>query len=1006
MSEYGDSGSASVDETLVGTLGEGAVAYVPEDQTREPEPGSVVGRYVVEARIGMGSMGTVYRARDPKLGRDIALKLLRVDRKRNRADASARVLREAQAIARLNHPNVVVVNDVGQLDDQVFIAMELVRGETLSKWLTRQRRSWRDIVAALRQAGEGLAAAHAADLVHRDFKPDNVLVGDDGRVRVLDFGLARPTSTTSRDDTAPEFVAASHLEPADPLSSIATRVSGTPAYMAPEQFKLLPVGPHADQFSFCVALWEALFEQRPFQGDSYATIGAAVTLGRRRGPPQETEVPQWLVEVLDRGLAVDPNDRWPSMRDLLDQLRVDTSRSRATLAWSAWFAGGVAVCLGAWAVGSRDDEATCSGSEERLAAAWGPSTKARVGQAFTDSALPFAADTWTTLEGELDAYARAWIDAREDACAATQLRKEQSQALMTARMDCLAVRQRALESLTSALVTPTDEAIGGALEAARGLPAIASCSDPAYVTAAVPPPVEASLQAEVETIRTRIARARSASALGDIEGALAAMRAAQADAQRLDYMPVQLEAALALGHLEETSGNFAPAEALLRDAFFGAVKLGANDLAAEAATALIVVVGDRLGRFDEAREWIRHAEAALDASGGDRTELWIAHGGFLLRTGELDAADALYAKARARIEATGTPHQRASICDDIGVLHSDRGQYDEARTLHERAFEIRERDLGPNHPDIAASLQRLANVDQLSGRYDAAVENYDRARAILVRVHGGEGEPLGGLYHNLGRLQFIRGDLDAALPNLEKSVVVLERYKGPDHPTLATALNALGATLRKLGRIDEAMVAVQRAESILSRALGPDSIDRASVLTGLANIYDLQGRLDEALQHYEEAERIFEAGLGPEHPMVAILRTNRALLHLKLDQPGRGVTLTEEAVALLESSLGAEHPDLAAPLSAQGQALIDDGRPNEAVAPLRRALELQDSNGVSGQQRGETEITLAKSLWAVGERKEAAALADAAAKRFAENDATESLARLDAWRERNGLRSR
>ncbi len=1003
MDQYGESerGSASVDETLPGTLGEGAAPSDFDEPAAAPEPGSLIGRYVVDARIGMGSMGAVYRAHDPKLGRDIALKLLRVDRRRGKGDAAARVLREAQAIARLNHPNVVVVNDVGQLGDQVFIAMEFVRGKTLSKWLSERRRDWREVVATLCQAGEGLAAAHAADLVHRDFKPDNVLVGDDGRARVLDFGLARPANRKGLDDTTPGN--ASLRESTEVLSSVATRVSGTPAYMAPEQFTLQPVGPRADQFSFCVALWEALYGRRPFEGNSYATIGAAVTLGRRRKPPEGNDVPQWLPAALDRGLAIDPNDRWTSMRELLDELRVEAPQRRSP---AIWLAGGAAVCLGVWVAGGREDEAKCSGSEGRIGEAWGPQTKARVRDAFAGSELQFANDTWRQLEGELDAYAAGWVDAHRDACAATHVRGEQSQALMAARMECLAGRKRALLSLTGEFQDPSVEAVEGALQAARSLPKVAPCSDTAYVTAAVPPPAEAAIEASVEAIRTRIARARSASALGDIEGALSTMRETRADAQRVDYEPLHLEAALALGQLEEDAGNFEPAEVQLRDAFFGAIKAGSNEIAAEAATTLIIVVGDRLGRFDEAKEWIRHAEAALGASSGDPTEFWIAQGGFHHRTGNPEAAEALYTKALERAEASGSPHQLATIYDDIGVLQSDRGNFAEARTLHERAFAIRERDLGPDHPQIANSLQRLANVDQLDGRYDDAVTGYDRAKAILVAAHGPEAEPLGGLYHNLGRLQFMRGNLDEALPNLQLSTVVFERYAGPDHPMLATALNALGATLRRLGRVDEALVVVQRAESILSRALGPDNVERASVLSGLGNIYELQGRLEEALTHYEDAERIFRAKLGTKHPLVTITQTNRALIHLELGQTETSVSLAREAVELMEASLGPEHPDLAAPLRVLGHVLNGDDRPRDAIAPLRRSLEIQIAGDVTGQQRGETEMELARALWSVGEQAEAEALANAAHERFTTEGATAAIANANAWRKRRGLRPR
>lgn len=1001
MGSYGS--GAGVDETIAATGGEDVAADSRPDDVRALEPGSLVGRYVVSRRIGMGSMGVVYAAHDPELGRDIALKLVKVDHRPGRTDATARVMREAQAIARLNHPNVIVVNDVGQHDDQVFIAMELVNGMTLSSWLSSEPRSWRAVLETVSKAGEGLAAAHAAGLVHRDFKPDNVLVGDDGRARVLDFGLARPASGHSLHGTMPVSADGPVAESSDVAGSVATRVSGTPAYMAPEQFKLKPAEAKADQFSFCVTLWEALFGQRPFEGDSYATIGAAVTLGRRRDPPAGTDVPRWLQQAINRGLAVEPNERWPSVDDLLERLRAGTRGGRTR---ALWLGGGAAMCaVGAWlAFAGGDEDATCSGGSERLDDAWGPQTRAAVTQSFESSALPFASDVWRKLEGELDGYANAWTEAHHEACAATQVRHERSQALMTAQMDCLAQRRRALESLTRALAdTPSASAIGRALEAVRGLPAVSSCTDLEYVTAAVAPPADPAVEAKVDDVRTQISRAKSAAALGDARGALAEMRQALADADLVEYEPVRLEAALALGQLEDQAGNYDEAEAQLRRAFFGATQAGANEVAAEAATQLVRIVGDRLGRLDEAMQWVRHAEAALGASGGDRMRLWRALAGVHHRAGDLDSAESYYTKALQRAEESGVQLQIAATCDDIGVLYSDRANYPKARALHKRALEIRETEHGPNHPAIAASLLGLANVDQFSGQFDDAVTGYKRAKTIFVAAHGPEAAALAGLHHNLGRLQFMRGDLGAALHNFERSAAVMEEHRGPDHPMVAAVLNSLGVTLRRLDRVDEALEVVQRAEAIQSRALGPDHVDRASTLVSLANIYDLQGRLEEALALHEESERIFRKGLGEEHPQVLVALINQALLHSKLEKPTRAVTLLKQALEIQTATVDSDPPYLALTLRSLGQALNADNRPRDAIAPLRRALKIQELKQLEGESRGETEMILARALWATGERGEAVALADSACDRFVAEEASAELESANAWRKSNGL---
>ncbi len=280
-------------------------------------PGARVSRYEIQELIGVGAIGAVYAARDPELHRMVALKVLRTGRAIDPAagDLRARLLREARAMAQLSHPNVVVVHDAGTHRDGVFLAMELVAGRTLRRWLAEGARSLEEILRVFRAAGEGLAAAHRSGLVHRDFKPENVLCGDDGRVRVTDFGLARPTSG---DATG------SHRAIRDSwVQTVVTRtgiVAGTPAYMSPEQFKGEAADPRSDQFSFCVALFEAIHGERPFAGRSLEEIADAIVHGRVTAPPAGARIPPALQAAILRGLSVERADRHASMDSLLAEL--------------------------------------------------------------------------------------------------------------------------------------------------------------------------------------------------------------------------------------------------------------------------------------------------------------------------------------------------------------------------------------------------------------------------------------------------------------------------------------------------------------------------------------------------------------------------------------------------------------------------------------------------------------------------------------------------------------
>ena len=265
--------------------------------------GANVGRYLILGLVGRGGMGEVYAAFDPRLDRKIALKLLRETRgpETSAQAAQERLLREAQAIARLSHPNVVVVHDVGAIDDEthgvrVYLAMEFIEGQTLASWLAAAPRSWREICGVFAAAGKGLLAAHEAGLVHRDFKPQNVMVGRDGAVRVTDFGLARDTSDVAEAETTTLDLVHSETRPTtDTIALTGTGVLlGTPLYMAPEQFLARPTDARTDQFSFCVALYEALYGERPFPSDSLQTLVGAVVSGRVRQPPLKTRVPAFL----------------------------------------------------------------------------------------------------------------------------------------------------------------------------------------------------------------------------------------------------------------------------------------------------------------------------------------------------------------------------------------------------------------------------------------------------------------------------------------------------------------------------------------------------------------------------------------------------------------------------------------------------------------------------------------------------------------------------------------
>jgi predicted Ser/Thr protein kinase len=433
-------------------------------------PGAKLGRYEVIDELGRGTMGVVYRARDPELDREVALKVMRAS-----GDAGERLLGEAQALAQVSHPNVVTVHDVGRVGDDVFVAMELIAGLTLRAWCEAAPRSRDALLHVFVAAGRGLAATHDKQLVQRDFKPDNVIVGHDGRVCLVDFGLAR-------------------FEAAEALASPTRGLAGTPAFMAPEQFAHAAVDARTDQFSFCVAVWAAVYGQPPFAGSSLEELAAAVTRGAIRAPPTRALLPPRRHAALLRGLATDPADRFASMAELLAALEPTPASPRRLVAPAVIAASLAVASVAAWAL-LREREGPpdpCAGAEQRLAGVWDDEVRASMREAFEQTGLPYAEVTFARTQTILDGYAAGWVVMATDACEATHVRKQQTQEHLDARNACLDERLAALQGLTHQLSGPLAAAdLDKAVHRAFELPGVEDCHE-----AGAPSPLAASPELE------------------------------------------------------------------------------------------------------------------------------------------------------------------------------------------------------------------------------------------------------------------------------------------------------------------------------------------------------------------------------------------------------------------------------------------------------------------------------------------------------------------------------
>jgi tetratricopeptide (TPR) repeat protein len=981
------------------------------------DPGTALGRYFPIEELGRGGMGRVLRAYDPKLQREVALKVLNA----NAVGALgwARMVREAQTMARLNHPNVVAIYDVD--DDPrhgVVLAMELVEGTTLREWLRERPRRWDEILEAFIEAGRGLAAAHHEGLLHRDFKPANVLVARDrqgarGLAKVTDFGLAK----RSHDDgTASDGLAAPVERPGraslgETLTEHGT-VMGTPFYMAPEQHRGAPLTSAADQYAFCVALWEALFGVRPFDGRSPAEIAANVLEGRLRPPPKGHAVPGWLRRACERGLAVEPRHRWPSMDALLGTLAKGRTRARMR---KGLVAVGALVLLGAAGVGYRryalaQRIAACEASGDEVRTAWSPAREHALREALLATGASYAATTADKVVPVLERQAAAWRELRIEACLDADVRERWDADTLDRSLWCLDERRTQLESLVDELTLADAEVLQKAVTAAVGLTSVAPCGDASALQGLAPPPADS--RPAIRAVRDDVTRATNLQRAGRYDKALALARGALMRAEELQWRPLSASARYRLGALLDETGSYAQAEAILEDAYFEADQGAAPEVAFDASVDLVGVVGYHLARHGEGRRWSRHAESALAELHGDdglrRSRLLTYLAYIDEATSDYEQAQARYEQALALREATLGPSnaQVAAILQDLASLHKVNGHYEQAKALGERALAIDQQALGPDHPYVAGALSNLATVLQEMGAYDESRVLSERAVAILERALGPDHLKVGIALNNLASVFHATGAIDEAVAVQERVVAILTRSLGPEHPQLAKVLSNLAALHEGAGAYERAEALNRQALAIREKALGPDHPDVATSLDNLANAY--QDSPAEGLVLRERALAIREKVLGPDHPDVALSLTNIAGVHQAAGNHAEAIPRYERAVAVFEKAMGPDHPYVSDPLIGLAQIAIAEQRPGEAVPLAERALARKEQSGSVASALAFPRFVLAQALWAAPvdggrDRARAVRLAEQAREgHAAAKGSAEALAEVEGWLREHG----
>jgi hypothetical protein len=810
----------------------GTISCAEESPARaDDETPRTIGRYAVESRVGAGGMGVVWAAHDPELNRRVAVKVLRPGTGSEAGRrGQIRLVREAQAMARLSHPNVVQVYDAGVDDDKVYVAMEFVDGITAAQWLADEGRSWREAVQLFVDAGRGLAAAHEAGLVHRDFKPSNVLVGDDGRVRVADFGLAS-TATGHAIDAALDHGATTV---STELTSRGSMI-GTPRYMAPEQRLGHVAGPAADQFSFCVALHEALYDARPYP--SATREHRTLDESDYRPPSNTLGVPKVVVEAVRRGLRIDPEARFESMNALLERIADAPHLLRRRLQRGVF----ATVALGASAVGWSVAAAGpgCDASEDAMGQVWDDARRDNLAALLSDEGVP--------VVRAVDAYAQRWIDTGQQSCEA-HADGLLSAPLMAASATCLDNRLHALDRYLTLVEAGEPGVRAKAAVAANRLPSVGDCRDTRMLQAGMTEG-DPALAEQVEDLRRRTLLATVSHHAGQVDAALAEFAQVQREAAESEHAPIQAEVGLAGGRLAMDRQDWAAAQPQLEDASSLGIASSRDHIAAEAEARLVFVVAMQEGP----EQGLAHERVAtaLAQRVGDPPALraLIANNagvGYGILGDRLGAATAFQraldlSSGGARVD----PLDRTGYALNVALLTEDPERRD---ALFEQSAHELEQALGRNHyqwlDHMAAWAFHTEEPEQALGRLEPLCPQLaSRGRDDPMRAYR--------CYARVALLQELGGDTAGALDAAREAASALDEVVEPplgafrlmaqayvaqfeDRPDdVVSLVDRASAVLEPAGALPWVLAARAELEVLRARAVGPSSVEalRAAIST-------------------------------------------------------------------------------------------------------------------------------------------------------------------------------
>lgn len=928
-----------------------------------------IGRYRLVHRLGAGAMGEVHLAFDDELDRPIAIKLVHAHLADPRSTARLRV--EARALARLAHANVVHVYEVGEHDGRTYLAMERIEGGSLRDWIgTRPGPRWEQVLAAYLDAGRGLAAAHRAGVIHRDFKPDNVLRGVDGRVAVVDFGLA----ALELGDTAPSEPAPEREDEAwhgvAPTHDRTSEIAGTPAYMPAEQFRG-HADARADQFALCVSIYEGLWGRRPFPRRTLEEVLHGHADWEPAEPPRGA-VAGWLWPILRRGLQVEPEQRWRDVDELLAAIEAGLARPRRRrrVAMSGLAALGVGLLSGVsvawWSAAPSVDE--CAAMERELDDTWAADERTQLGERFAHAGaaagMAWLADSEASVVAGLDRWRARWLEARDALCRA---RAGGDPVVLDRLGRCLERHRSAAQALVTVLLRGEPLALREAPEAVLHLEDPQACEREARQGGPPEPPAAAA--SDVQQVRELLALAEAEQLTGRIEAAWAGALPLEARAHALGHAPLTAEVQQVLGRIALARGRSEEGLERLEQAADVAEATHHDRVVASSWRHMAMVAATEAPDLAAGRRSLRRAEAAssrLGLDAGTAARLDSIRGNLSLLADELDVAVEQLQTAEAALAEQGDLLYASHAASNLGTALLERGEVGAALAAFERALAQRERVFGPRHPEVAQAAFNLAQAIRGSAR--AGADHEALAGVLLRRAVEGWAGTDAAMTLDAGRAAFVLAQLELDAGHFERAVALAHDAEavfrevldpaGIDHAEVAALL---GTGHYFLGRPRPAIADFRRAVAGYAAIHGIDDRDTASFRVALGWALLAAGEVAQARVELEAGRAAIEADAGAGGEQSTDARLGLAAVELVEDEHERaaarladlGQTPTGEldrVTFALVSGLLAVRRD---PASPQGAAALGSARAHaRAVAGGEAMLAvLLDSLGASASER-------------------------------------------------------